>query len=701
MADTTHPDPDTLSPSDDPAAGRPPVEPPRAFLSTLRQLGPGLIIAGSIVGSGELIATTKTGAQAGISLLWLIIIGCLIKVFVQIELGRFSITHGETTLAALNSVPGPRGLGQNWILWFWWVMMLAGLAQLGGIVGGVGQALAISYPITGDYAAAIQRPSSRELWQYLAWDDALLTEWDLQVYSDRDFAPPFQTTGFGLGPEALLARRRHVANQTRARLDALQAAQPGARDQLLAAFDALRQTEAEFRNSPADRRSESLKRAEDARRALQARLADANQAPFLAAIDALPSEEERTAAAANRQRIERGHAILAARLRALDLDTPPLATAAVVASLNAREAGKRLEGFRRELPPAADASPAAALEMALHATEAASRNRIVSTLLEPPSRDDKYWAGLVTLATVVLLYFGRYGLIQHVSTALVVLFTFITLGNVFELQRTPQWQVSTADFLRGLSFGLPEGSGLKTALATFGIIGVGASELITYPYWCIEKGYARFAGPRTPDERWAQRARGWMRVMHYDAFLSMVIYTFATLAFFLMGVAVLFNEGRDPDGMRMVSTLATAYVPVFGEHAKWLFLIGAIAVLYSTFLVANAGHARTYTDALKLLGIVKKHDEAAHQRSVTTFGVALPLISFALYWSGINPVTAVLLGGLMQAAMLPMLGFAALYFRRTATDPRLAPGKLWDAMLLVSCLGLLVAGVWGVVSHVF
>ena len=46
--------------------------------------------------------------------------------------------------------------------------------------------------------------------------------------------------------------------------------------------------------------------------------------------------------------------------------------------------------------------------------------------------------------------------------------------------------------------------------------------------------------------------------------------------------------------------------------------------------------------------------------------------------------------------MLPMLGFAALYFRYTATDPRLAPTKLWDAMLIVSCLGLLVAGAWGV-----
>ncbi len=35
---------------------------------------------------------------------------------------------------------------------------------------------------------------------------------------------------------------------------------------------------------------------------------------------------------------------------------------------------------------------------------------------------------------------------------------------------------------------------IGTALATFGIIGVGAAELVVYPYWCLEKGYARFTG---------------------------------------------------------------------------------------------------------------------------------------------------------------------------------------------------------------
>ncbi|HEX9794170.1 MAG TPA: hypothetical protein VGC54_09335 [Planctomycetota bacterium] len=55
---------------------------PRQWFAQLRGMGPGIVLAAAVVGSGELVATTKTGAQAGFTLLWLILIGCAIKVFV-------------------------------------------------------------------------------------------------------------------------------------------------------------------------------------------------------------------------------------------------------------------------------------------------------------------------------------------------------------------------------------------------------------------------------------------------------------------------------------------------------------------------------------------------------------------------------------------------------------------------------------------
>ena len=48
--------------------------PPKTFWKTVAALGPGIILASSIVGSGELIATTVVGAKVGFSLLWLSLI---------------------------------------------------------------------------------------------------------------------------------------------------------------------------------------------------------------------------------------------------------------------------------------------------------------------------------------------------------------------------------------------------------------------------------------------------------------------------------------------------------------------------------------------------------------------------------------------------------------------------------------------------
>src|SRR6187401_2788142 len=104
----------------------------------LRHIGPGLILTASIVGSGELIVTPKLAGEAGFKLLWLIVLGCVIKVFVQVELGRFAVAKGMTTLEAMNSVPGPR-LVVSWLLWLWFFMFVGLVFQIAGIIGGIAQ----------------------------------------------------------------------------------------------------------------------------------------------------------------------------------------------------------------------------------------------------------------------------------------------------------------------------------------------------------------------------------------------------------------------------------------------------------------------------------------------------------------------------------------------------------------------------------
>ena len=104
----------------DPYALRPEdvEEPPPTAWRALSRLGPGMVLAAAIVGSGELIATTTLGAQAGYVALWVVLLSCAVKPAVQAELGRYTIATGETGLEALDHVPGPR-LGVSWILWAW------------------------------------------------------------------------------------------------------------------------------------------------------------------------------------------------------------------------------------------------------------------------------------------------------------------------------------------------------------------------------------------------------------------------------------------------------------------------------------------------------------------------------------------------------------------------------------------------------
>lgn len=668
------------------------VEAPTTFGGIVRRLGPGLIIAGSIVGSGELIATTKTGAQAGITLLWLIVVGCLIKVFVQIELGRYSITHGETTLIALNRVPGPK-LKVNWVVWCWLFMMLCTVGQLGGIVGGVGQALAISVPITGDFIDANRVPSEKEISRYLTRDRYLLSEWDLRLRNRWEHATDQERH------DALKLHEIEWLTGVLPRTEELLALVSGSRDKLEKQLGALLELEpgTTLGISMFDVPPEAYRQA---RSQLSTTLDEVNQ-KLVAKLEAAPDDKTlanlKLLNEAQLTRVLRGHEVLARQFS--DLDRENLRGIAAVSAVDERNSREALvdqlksEGLKSGLLKYDSAK--ASLDEA---------KGWVNSSVNPWTMDDRIWAGFVMLLTIGLLWFGRYNMLQNVSVVLVVGFTFITIGNVVSLEWTKQFHISMSQFLDGLSFKIPETTPgeqnpIETALATFGIIGVGATELITYPYWCLEKGYAKFTGPRTEDASWAARARNWLRVMHVDAFLSMIVYTVATLAFFVMGVAVLFKEGRDPEGMRMVSTLAAAYVPVFGAYAGWLFLLGAIAVLYSTFLVANAGNMRMYTDGCKIFGIIDSKNPQSHERSLLFFAVLLPLASFCMYYAGFNPVRLVLIAGMAQGLMLPVIGIGALYFRYRMTDPRLKPSRVWDLLLLLSCLGLLISGGWLIVKE--
>jgi Mn2+/Fe2+ NRAMP family transporter len=434
------------------AAALPVQDAPKKLGGVLRQVGPGLIISAIIVGSGELIVTPKLGAEEGFKLLWFIIFGCLLKVFVQIELGRYAITRGRTTLEALDSLPGPR-LAVSWVLWLWLGMYLCLVPQVAGMVGGVATSLKLG-GVTGVPVSAL--------------------------------------------------------------------------------------------------------------------------------------------------------------------------------------------------------------------------------------------AILIGSTCAILLLIGRYRLVETSSTIMVGIFTLTTMIAVGALQFT-EFAVTPAQIASGFSFQLPDS--MITAFGAFGIIGVGASELIYYPYWCLEKGYARRTGPDDGTAAWKDRARGWLRVMRIDAWISFFVYTAATVAFYLLGAAILHAKQLKVESGRMIETLSQMYLSAFGQWSFYLFLVGAIVVLFSTIFGATASNARLLADALSIFGLRKYRDAEDRLRWVKISCVILPVAFTGVFLIFGNPVTLVFWGAVAQGIMLPFLAGAALYFHFTNAhrDLRARPASLIGlvvAAILMSALGV-------------
>lgn len=435
-------------------------DPPTGWGASLRYIGPGLILSASIVGSGELIATTALGAEAGFALLWMVIFSTFVKVAVQVELARWTITTGQPALMGFNKVP-PKFGRVGWINLMWVIMVLSKYLQLGGIVGGTAIALSIMLPLGGD----------------------------------------------------------------------------------------------------------------------------------------------------------------------------PL-------------------GF-------------------------------TSTLI---------WTIIVVIVTIALLYSSHYTKVERGAFIAVCIFSFVTILIALGLPFTP-FAYGVDDILSGLTFSLPVGI-IGVAIAMFGITGVGADEMTYYTYWCLEKGYGRWVGPNDGSEEWKKRANGWIKVMYKDAFLSWIIYTIATMAFFIMGAAVLNPQGLIPEGNDMITTLSRMYTDVLGEWAGIGFLIGAIAALGSTLWVTTASFPRMYANFLSIVGVFDWRNEEARLRWFRFFTVLNPIVWGLVYLFIQSPVIMVQIGGVVTGIFLLAVVVAVWYLRRTEVDRDLYGGGLFNTLLVISSIAIVLLGVY-------
>jgi len=287
------------------------------------------------------------------------------------------------------------------------------------------------------------------------------------------------------------------------------------------------------------------------------------------------------------------------------------------------------------------------------------------------------WVPVVAISVALLVFRGHYRFLERTSLVMTGFFTLLTFASLAFLQFTPM-AVTWDDITSGLTFQLPIAA-VAIAIGTFGITGVGGDEIMFYNYWLLEKGYASHTGRPDKSAAWVKRARGWIRVMYIDALLSMVVYTTMTCAFFLLGAAILNAQGELPESGNLVASLSKMYTETLGPWAKWVFLIGAFFVLYSTLFSAVAGWSRVFSDAFARIGFFDFNNLKSRRRSIAVLAWVFPAFLSVLYFIFKAPALMIVVGGAITAVILLIVAFAAVHFRYRRLDPRLRPTRFYDA----------------------
>ncbi|MFH5883648.1 Nramp family divalent metal transporter [Halalkalibaculum sp. DA3122] len=313
-----------------------------------------------------------------------------------------------------------------------------------------------------------------------------------------------------------------------------------------------------------------------------------------------------------------------------------------------------------------------------------------------PSVNVTLWTALTAITASLLVFRGYYTFVERFCLVMIAFFTVFTFLSVYFLQYT-SYAIGWGDILFGLEFNLPTAM-VGVAIGAFGITGVGGDEIMYYHYWCLEKGYAAYTGPVEKSEEWTRRARGWIRVMYWDAFLSMVVYTLVTAAFYILGAAVLHAQNVVPEGYQMIETLSGMYTETMGVGAQNVFLICAVVVLFSTLFSALASWTRIFSDCFGTLGVFDFYDIEQRRKAIAIFAWVFPILWALLFLFMQLPVLMVIIGGFFTSILLLIVVFAAINFRYVRLDDQLKPGRFYDIAFWISVVAILLAGVYSIIQ---
>ena len=303
------------------------------------------------------------------------------------------------------------------------------------------------------------------------------------------------------------------------------------------------------------------------------------------------------------------------------------------------------------------------------------------------------WVVISCLVTWMLLYFGSYKSLEKTLLVMVLFFSFMTMIIAIAMQST-DYQVSVAQISSGLSFSFPS-EYLPLALAVFGFTGISYGEIMAYTYWCLEKGYAENSGNNV------EETKHWIKTMQTDVWVTVFFITLGTLPFFFLGAGVLYNIPELQQALAtssfwdidVISSLQNMFSLVLGGWAKWLFIVLAFFVLFSTLLSGTAAFTRTISDYLISMGLVKEQANT-RKKLIKLIAFLIPFLSGLFYFVLPNPFTLLLIAGIWAAMGLPIVNIGALYLVNKL-EPELQPKIttkfiLWASLVLQLSMAVLI-----------
>ncbi len=106
------------------------IKTPVTGLAILAVLGPSIVWVSEYIGTGEVILATRNGAIFGAGILWVVISGIFLKVWIGMSGARYTVCTGEGMMDLFSRMPGPK----NWAVWLVLVTMLVSATVAAGAV---------------------------------------------------------------------------------------------------------------------------------------------------------------------------------------------------------------------------------------------------------------------------------------------------------------------------------------------------------------------------------------------------------------------------------------------------------------------------------------------------------------------------------------------------------------------------------------